>query len=49
MKWLMAEEVGISYGSHETILAKDSGMRLVSAKFISQLLMKEQKHHFQHA
>lgn len=39
----LADEVGISHGSADTILLEDLGMRRVAAKFVPKLLSPEQR------
>lgn len=40
----VAEDLNLSYGSVQTILTENLGMRRVSAKFVPRLLTDEQKH-----
>ena len=42
----VAEEVGVSFGSCQSILTKDLGIKHESAKFGQQLLTVEQKEHY---
>jgi hypothetical protein len=41
----IADIVGVSYGSVQTILMLELNMRHVAAKFVPQLLTPEQKEH----
>jgi hypothetical protein len=41
--WEIADEVGISRGSANTILTEDLGMQGVAAKFVPKLLLLEQQ------
>jgi AraC-like DNA-binding protein len=43
----IADEVGISRSSANTILTEDFGMRRVVAKFVPKLLLQEQQLHFE--
>ena len=39
----IAEELGVSYGTCQTIITEDLGMRRISAKFVPRLLTPDQK------
>jgi hypothetical protein len=41
--WEIADQVGTSRGSANTILTEDFGMRRVEAKFVRKLLLLEQQ------